>query len=212
MRATLTLAAYFRGHGSPGPPGSPTDEEESLQRVTPPRLKERCASPPRASDAVSPVLTRRPQASFFATRGTRVASPTASVHMGAARSLADAGSREGHMSVRRRFVNTTTAVCLAAGGLSVAQEQEGVTSGPFQFSPLPASAACVPGGAGTFPAEQPFLLPSGFVQTVVARQGDGGTIDNWDMHTLNESGPRRRPLPLSLARGPRRTAWSASPT
>jgi hypothetical protein len=28
------------------------------------------------------------------------------------------------------------------------------------------------------------------VQTVVAREGDGGTIDNWDMHTLNETGAR----------------------
>ena len=93
------------------------------------------------------------------------------------------------MSVTRRFAVTTAAVCLAAGGLSMAQEQEGVTSGPFQFSPLAASAACVPGGAGTFPVEQPFLLPPGFVQTVIAREGDGGTIDNWDMHTLNESGP-----------------------
>ena len=93
------------------------------------------------------------------------------------------------MKVRRRFVSITTAACAFAGALSLAQEQEGVTSGPFQFSPLPSSAACVPGGAGTFPAEQPFLLPEGFVQTVIAREGDGGTIDNWDMHTLNETGP-----------------------
>jgi secreted PhoX family phosphatase len=76
-----------------------------------------------------------------------------------------------------------------AGALSYAGQQEGATSGPFQFTPLPSSAACVPGGAGTFPAEQPFLLPPGFVQTVVAREGDGGTSDQWDMHTLNETGP-----------------------
>ena len=93
------------------------------------------------------------------------------------------------MSVKKRLVSVTTVACVVAGALSLAQEQEPVTSGPFQFSPLPASAACVPGGAGTFPAEQPFLLPEGFVQTVVAREGDGGTIDNWDMHTLNETGP-----------------------
>ena len=92
------------------------------------------------------------------------------------------------MKVSNRFA-LATAACTVAGALSLAQEQEGVTSGPFQFSPLPSSAACVPGGAGTFPAEQPFLLPEGFVQTVVAREGDGGTIDNWDMHTLNETGP-----------------------
>ena len=93
------------------------------------------------------------------------------------------------MNVKKRLVSVTTVACVVAGALSLAQEQEPVTSGPFQFSPLPASAACVPGGAGTFPAEQPFLLPEGFVQTVVAREGDGGTIDNWDMHTLNETGP-----------------------
>lgn len=89
----------------------------------------------------------------------------------------------------RHLINMTAAAGLVAGTVSLAQEQEGVGSGPFKFSPLPASAACVAGGAGTFPAEQPFLLPAGFVQTVVAREGDGGTIDNWDMHTLNETGP-----------------------
>ena len=93
------------------------------------------------------------------------------------------------MPIRRRFISCTAAVCLVAGALSRAQETQGVTSGQFQFSPLPTSAACVPGGAGTFPVEQPFLLPEGFVQTVIAREGDGGTIDNWDMHSLNESGP-----------------------
>jgi hypothetical protein len=97
--------------------------------------------------------------------------------------------QEDHMNVTTRFIRGTATVCILAGTLSFAQEQEGVTSGPFQFSPLPSSAACVPGGAGTFPDEQPFLLPEGFVQTVIAREGDGGTIDNWDMHTLNESGP-----------------------
>jgi hypothetical protein len=56
------------------------------------------------------------------------------------------------------------------------------------FTPLPASATCLPGGAGTFPNEQPFLLPSGFEQTVIAREGDGGAPDQWDMNTLNESG------------------------
>lgn len=92
------------------------------------------------------------------------------------------------MKVTTRLVSMTSVTVVTAGALSLAQ-QEGVTSGAFQFSPLAVSAACVPGGAGTFPAEQPFLLPDGFVQTVVAREGDGGTIDNWDMHTLNETGP-----------------------
>ena len=40
-----------------------------------------------------------------------------------------------------------------------------------------------------FPHERPFLLPRGFSQVVVARQGDGGSTDNWDMNTVNETGP-----------------------
>jgi len=92
------------------------------------------------------------------------------------------------MKVGKLLLTTATTGCLLAA-LSHAQQPEGITSGPFAFSPLPTSAACVPGGAGTFPAEQPFLLPEGFTQTVIAREGDGGTTDNWDMHTLNESGP-----------------------
>jgi secreted PhoX family phosphatase len=92
------------------------------------------------------------------------------------------------MNVAKLLITTTTMGCLLAA-LSHAQQAEGVTSGPFKFSPLSTSAACVPGGAGTFPAEQPFLLPEGFTQTVIAREGDGGTTDNWDMHTLNENGP-----------------------
>jgi hypothetical protein len=49
----------------------------------------------------------------------------------------------------------------------------------------------VPGGAGTFPNEQPFVLPAGFSQAILAREGDGGSTDNWDMQTLNETGARR---------------------
>jgi len=105
------------------------------------------------------------------------------------RSAAANPFKEDHMKISKRLIGSTTVGCLIAGALSYARQQEGVTSGPFQFSPLPSSAACVPGGAGTFPAEQPFLLPEGFVQTVIAREGDGGTIDNWDMHTVNERGP-----------------------
>jgi hypothetical protein len=87
------------------------------------------------------------------------------------------------------LVGMCAAACLASGAGVAARQEEGPARGPFSFTPLPASAACVPGGAGTFPDEQPFLLPEGFVQTVIAREGDGGTIDNWDMNTLNESGP-----------------------
>ena len=53
-------------------------------------------------------------------------------------------------------------------------------------APPPAPAG---GGAGTYPNEQPFVLPAGYTQTVFAREGDGGTTDNWDMNTLNETGP-----------------------
>jgi len=60
---------------------------------------------------------------------------------------------------------------------------------PFQFEPLASSAACTIGGAGAFPLEQPFVLPPGFQQTIIAREGDGGSTDNWDMNTLNETGP-----------------------
>jgi hypothetical protein len=73
---------------------------------------------------------------------------------------------------------------------ALAQSGASPVHGPFQFEPLPASAACVVGGAGAYPAEQPFVLPPGFIQTVIAREGDGGSTDNWDMNTLNETGPR----------------------
>jgi hypothetical protein len=56
------------------------------------------------------------------------------------------------------------------------------TTGQFKFTPLPASATCGPS------TEQPFLLPAGYAQTVIAREGDGGTLDLWDMHTQNETG------------------------
>ena len=93
--------------------------------------------------------------------------------------------------VQRKFCSVFVQRCSwpVRTGLGAGQYGGPVTSGPFQFTPLPSSAACVPGGAGTFPTEQPFLLPEGFAQTVIAREGDGGTIDNWDMNTLNESGP-----------------------
>jgi uncharacterized protein len=80
---------------------------------------------------------------------------------------------------------TSSVALFAAFGVA---QTGGVTSGSFQFTPLAASAHCVAGGAGSFPNEQPFLLPAGFEQTVIARQGDGGTADNWDMHVVNENG------------------------
>jgi len=82
----------------------------------------------------------------------------------------------------------------AAGMISLtvsagAAQDEASPGGRFSFDPLATSAACVPGGVGAFPDEQPFVLAPGFVQTIIAREGDGGSTDNWDMNTLNETGP-----------------------
>jgi uncharacterized protein len=86
-------------------------------------------------------------------------------------------------------MTTRTLLCSAAAastiGAALALQAQDPTRGPFQFTPLPASAVCVPGGTG----EQPFILPPGFAQVVVAREGEGGAPDQWDMNTLNETGP-----------------------
>lgn len=58
------------------------------------------------------------------------------------------------------------------------------TAGQFKFTPLATSAVCGPS------TEQPFVLPAGYTQTVFAREGDGGTLDLWDMATQNETGPQ----------------------
>jgi uncharacterized protein len=78
------------------------------------------------------------------------------------------------------------AVVLTSAAVTVAATQppDGPASGPFRFTPLPSSATCVPGGTG----EQPFIIPPGFAQLVIAREGDGGAPDQWDMNTLNETG------------------------
>jgi uncharacterized protein len=57
----------------------------------------------------------------------------------------------------------------------------------FRFEPLPASAPC--GAPGGVPG-MPFLLPPGFKQVVITEEGDGGTIDLFDMLTHNETGPQ----------------------
>ncbi len=55
------------------------------------------------------------------------------------------------------------------------------------FTPISGSAVCSPGGG----AEQ-LVLPAGYVQTVVAKEG-GGFLDLSDMNTVNETGfPRGR--------------------
>src|SRR6185295_5297860 len=71
-------------------------------------------------------------------------------------------------------------------GTLAAHDGEHSSRGSFRFEPLPASAVCTAGR----PDDQQFLLPPGFVQRVIAREGDGGSIDEWDQNTLNETGPR----------------------
>lgn len=51
-----------------------------------------------------------------------------------------------------------------------------------QFQPLAASSPC------TGAVDDPFVLPPRYAQQVVAREGDGGSLDNWDMNTQNEFG------------------------
>jgi uncharacterized protein len=65
---------------------------------------------------------------------------------------------------------------------SSSNANSGATAGQFKFTPLPSSAACGPS------TEQPFVLPAGYSQTVIAREGDAGTLDLWDMNTQNETG------------------------
>lgn len=91
----------------------------------------------------------------------------------------------------RRITSPGFVVAVCFGALLAASARTGGSAvrNAFDFEPLPASAACVPGGAGTFPNEEPFILPAGFIQTVVAREGDGGSIERFDMLTLNETGP-----------------------
>jgi sugar lactone lactonase YvrE len=58
------------------------------------------------------------------------------------------------------------------------------TKGPFQFEPLLTSAPCTAGGN----ALQPFVLPIGYSQNVIASQPQFADLP--DMHTLNENGPQ----------------------
>jgi len=70
-------------------------------------------------------------------------------------------------------------VCAAlAIGTLAAEDADQSSRGSFQFEPLPASAVCTPGR----PDDQQFVLPPGFVQRVIAREGDGGSTDEWDQN------------------------------
>jgi hypothetical protein len=59
---------------------------------------------------------------------------------------------------------------------------QGTARGPFQFTPLPSSAACTDGGNPT----QPLLLPPGYTQTAIASEPQYPDVP--DMQTLNETG------------------------
>lgn len=91
----------------------------------------------------------------------------------------------GRKMTKRRVRGGLVAGLLAALAAVLAAGSYGAGSGQFQFEPLAASTPCTDGGD----AAQPFALPSGYVQTVFAAEGDAGTIDLWDMNTQNETGP-----------------------
>lgn len=68
------------------------------------------------------------------------------------------------------------------------------------FIPLPASASCgavgLPASAQDLETYQPFILPPGYSQTTLTTELDpglanlGAGVDNFDMLTLNETGPQ----------------------
>jgi len=80
------------------------------------------------------------------------------------------------------------ALMLAAANTGQAQnksksDNNSAGSGQFQFTSLPASAPCTPGGD---PA-QPFLLPPGYTQSIFASEPQFPDVP--DMNTQNETGP-----------------------
>src|SRR4051812_48554710 len=70
----------------------------------------------------------------------------------------------------------------SAAALGHADKNE--ANGALKFEPLQTSALCTPGGN---PA-QPFLLPNGYVQKIIASQLQFPDVP--DMNTLNENGPQ----------------------
>jgi hypothetical protein len=98
---------------------------------------------------------------------------------------------------RSATVTTVAAVLLVLGAVGAsAQPPAGEAgSGRFQFTPLLASSLCTPGGD----PEQPFLLPPGYTQEVLAQEGDGGTTDLWGMNTQNETALSKIPEVLAAA-------------
>ena len=92
------------------------------------------------------------------------------------------------------MIKTMLTVCIAgcclltamAAGWDFTSARKGA-AGPFTFDPLPSAAPCVVEDTGAFPNEQPFVLPTGYGQTDLAREGDRGSADNWDVLTRTDS-------------------------
>jgi uncharacterized protein len=91
-----------------------------------------------------------------------------------------------------KVIHVVFAAALLIGGLIVSSSTtattprpgtDGPTRGPFQFEPLLISAPCTPGGN----ASQPFVLPAGYSQSIVASEPQFPDVP--DMNTLNENGP-----------------------
>lgn len=87
--------------------------------------------------------------------------------------------------MRKLFVTAAMAAAGAVFAGATMGATEGPASGPFQFTPLAASTPCTAGGNPT----APFVLPAGYGQEIITREGDGGAPNFFDMLTLNETGP-----------------------
>jgi len=92
-------------------------------------------------------------------------------------------------TLNKIHVAIATAIVMAAiipGGLPSAAApipfNPSATQGPFQFEPLLTSAPCTPGGN----ASQPFVLPDGYAQNIIASQPQFPDVP--DMNTVNENG------------------------
>ena len=89
-----------------------------------------------------------------------------------------------HAAVAAVIVGGAIIVSSLPSAATADANNDSQTKGPFQFEPLLTSAACTTGGN----ASQPFLLPDGYAQAVIASQPQFPDLP--DMHTLNENGPQ----------------------
>jgi len=93
------------------------------------------------------------------------------------------------MNHRRLAISAAAAALMTAIAISPALAGDGIETAadftPFhRFEPVTASSTCE---AAPDP-DQPFVLPPGYRQDVIAYEGQGGTADLWDMNTHNETG------------------------